>query len=681
MTSVPEPQLLTHLKLKGDLFQVADHNAFLIMPENTTSTKDVPWVWYAPTLPKHPDKELWIFEQLLAKGIAIAGVDVGESYGSPAGRNVYSALYEELVVKHGLSKKPSLLARSRGGLMLYNWAAENPDSVACIAGIYPVCNLVSYPGLNKACSAYDMTEAELVHVLPDHNPIDRLAPLAKAGVPIFHVHGDSDGVVPIEKNSGELAKRYKALGGTMTLEVVKGGGHDLSPSWFHNQALVDFILEHSGVGSDNAHTAEDLNGAQGKIFHVNEQDKSFELLKETVLDPKTNEGKSRHTVYWTDQTRFIRVVRQNSFEGIAKPVTGCFRKLDDANAKMAAEGKPFVVMSVTLLADSENASDWEKDDNFLVGRFIADPASDKHRGGTVELNGKQVAVRLRGPQAVVEVQTVSSSEDISKGFWEAKIRGARQDGNFVVRSIEILPLVDPRTIDDPTLPRVLVIGDSISMNYHEAAKAALNGIANYYRVEGNAGPSDRGVACAELWLGDYTQKGLQWDLIQFNHGLHDLKQVYDEKTDSYGEHNIPLDDYKKYLEQEIAILKKTGAKLMWCSTTPVPNKGRVWGTPPMGRRKDEDLIMYTESIETMSATILLTGFPRSRDWAAKWIWHQHAPARNAWVLFRREFDLDTPEGARLFISADTRYRVRLFPPAAQTTLLSRCPGAAGCRAT
>ena len=53
----------------------------------------------------------------------------------------------------------------------------------------------------------------------------------------------------------------------------------------------------------------------------------------------------------------------------------------------------------------------------------------------------------------------------------------------------------------------------------------------------------------------------------------------------------------------------------------------------------------------------LTNFATPRDWAGRWIWHSQAGARNAWVLFRSEFEVNTPDGARLFISADTRYRV------------------------
>ena len=164
-------------------FDVDGHAAFVIMPKSVDEKKPVPWVWYAPTFPHLPEvREHWMFERFLAAGIAIAGVDVGESYGSPKGRAAYSALYKELVTNRNFAPRPVLLARSRGGLMLYNWAAENPDSVAGVAGIYPVCDLRSYPGLDKACGAYGLTRADLEEQLDRHNPVARLAPLAKAGV-------------------------------------------------------------------------------------------------------------------------------------------------------------------------------------------------------------------------------------------------------------------------------------------------------------------------------------------------------------------------------------------------------------------------------------------------------------------------------------------------------------------
>lgn len=224
-------------------FKVDGHPAFVIMPARVDEKSPVPWVWYAPTFPNLPEaREDGMFKKFLAAGIAVAGVDVDESYGSPKGREAYSALYKELVGTRDFAKKPVLLARSRGGLMLYNWAAENPDRVAGIAGIYPVCDLRSYPGLDKACGAYGLTRAELEAQLDRHNPVARLGPLAKAGVPVFHIHGDADAVVPLQENSQEVARRYAELGGKMDLKVARGQGHNLWEGFFRCQELVDFVL-------------------------------------------------------------------------------------------------------------------------------------------------------------------------------------------------------------------------------------------------------------------------------------------------------------------------------------------------------------------------------------------------------------------------------------------------------
>lgn len=234
------------LPVAGELFALQGHAAFLIMPEHASGNGKTAWVWYAPTLPGLPGKEeTWMFRKFLDAGMAIAGIDVGESYGSPRGRALFSAFHKELVEKRGLSSTPCLLARSRGGLMLYNWAVEHPSSVACIAGIYPVCNLCSYPGLDKACGAYAMTAAQLAETLAEHNPIERLQPLAAARVPVYHIHGDCDTVVPIEKNSGELAQRYKQLGGEITLQVINGQGHNMWAGWFECKELVDFVIAHA----------------------------------------------------------------------------------------------------------------------------------------------------------------------------------------------------------------------------------------------------------------------------------------------------------------------------------------------------------------------------------------------------------------------------------------------------
>src|SRR5262249_16729624 len=134
----PEKQL----PLPGETFLVDGCPAFVIPPRNAPAKGPTPWVWYAPTHPGLPgDSEKWMFDRFTAAGIAVAGIDVGESFGSPRGRAQFTALYRELVDKRKMSPKPILLARSRGGLMLYCWACENADKVGGIAGIYPVCSI------------------------------------------------------------------------------------------------------------------------------------------------------------------------------------------------------------------------------------------------------------------------------------------------------------------------------------------------------------------------------------------------------------------------------------------------------------------------------------------------------------------------------------------------------------
>ena len=231
----------------GEVFLVDGHTAFLIPAKANAAGKSKPWVWYAPTLPGLPGKEeQWMFDQLLDAGIAIVGIDVGESYGSPAGRKLFTAFHAEMAGARGYSAKPVLLGRSRGGLMTLSWAAENPDKVAGFAGIYPVCNVASYPGVAKAAGAYEMTPDELTARLAEHNPIDRLAPLARAGVPLFAIHGDVDTVVPLEANSGLVKEHYTALGGSMQLIIPPGQGHNMWTGFFQCHELVSFVMAQAG---------------------------------------------------------------------------------------------------------------------------------------------------------------------------------------------------------------------------------------------------------------------------------------------------------------------------------------------------------------------------------------------------------------------------------------------------
>jgi len=224
--------------------QIGDVQGFVILPIAPAADGSKPWVWYAPSYWQgYPNERLnWLFTRLLQRGFAVCGTSVGDSFGSPQSRKIYSRFYEHVVQEYGLSPRVSLLPQSRGGLMWFNWAVENPEKVACIGGIYPVCDLTSYPGLGATAAAYGMTEAELGAQLAQHNPIDRLAPLAQAKVPILHLHGDRDEVVPLERNSGLLIQRYRALGGPGEVAVIRGKGHAEIPEFFESEKLLEFFL-------------------------------------------------------------------------------------------------------------------------------------------------------------------------------------------------------------------------------------------------------------------------------------------------------------------------------------------------------------------------------------------------------------------------------------------------------
>jgi pimeloyl-ACP methyl ester carboxylesterase len=226
--------------------KIGDIEGFVVKPTVPAADGSKPWLWYAPTLGKYPGARMdWLFSRLLKQGYYICGTSVGDSFGSPESRATYSKFYQHVVKEYGLSTKVSLLPQSRGGLMWYNWAVENPEKVACIGGIYPVCDFTSYPGLDTTAKTYGMTQEDLAKNIKEHNPIERLAPLAAAKVPVLHLHGDDDKVVPLDKNSGELIKRYQALGGPGELLLIPGKGHAEIAEFFESEKLLEFFLKHA----------------------------------------------------------------------------------------------------------------------------------------------------------------------------------------------------------------------------------------------------------------------------------------------------------------------------------------------------------------------------------------------------------------------------------------------------
>ena len=131
----------------------------------------------------------------------------------------------------------------------------------------------------------------------------------------------------------------------------------------------------------------------------------------------------------------------------------------------------------------------------------------------------------------------------------------------------------------PGLPRVLLIGDSISIGYTLPPRALLKGKVNLHRIPTNGGPTIKGLALIDTWLGKK-----KWDVIHFNWGLHDLKYMGPNGENLFpkekgGKVQVPIQEYEKNLERLVVRMKKTNAKLIWRNTTPVPpgSKGRYVG--------------------------------------------------------------------------------------------------------
>ena len=227
-------------------FDVGGKSVLVVAPKEAAPGR--PWAWHGEFFGHKPNPDLG----LLGKGFHVVYLSVPDMLGSPGAVQFWDTLFRELTQAYDFSKKPALVGLSRGGLYVYNWAAANPENVACIYGDAPVCDFKSWPGgygagkrsdrdWNLVLQRYgfkDESEAKSYA----KNPVDNLKLLAAAKVPLLHVYGDADEVVPWEENTGLLAKRYKELGGSITLIAkpgVKHHPHGLDDS----TPIVDFIWE------------------------------------------------------------------------------------------------------------------------------------------------------------------------------------------------------------------------------------------------------------------------------------------------------------------------------------------------------------------------------------------------------------------------------------------------------
>lgn len=229
----------------AETFEINGHKAVVYAAPKPAEGR--PWLWYAPTLKGGVSlfSRKFYFEPLMKAGISVVGFDLGEVRGSPASTAKFTLFYDEMV-KRGYSPKPILLGQSRGGMMTLAWAFRHPDKVKAWVGIYPVCNLASWPlknSLKETLADFAMTELELTAKLTEFNPIDNLQGLLANKVPMFAVHGDTDVVVPYDLNTKLLKERYEAGGGQISVKIIPGEGHKVGPSFFECQELLDFVLK------------------------------------------------------------------------------------------------------------------------------------------------------------------------------------------------------------------------------------------------------------------------------------------------------------------------------------------------------------------------------------------------------------------------------------------------------
>lgn|GEM_PF-676951 len=255
-----------------------DHRPVLVVaPKQAAEGR--PWVWHGEFFGHKPAPDI----ELLKRGFHIVYMSVPDMLGAPKAVEHWNQCYAELTQKHGFAKKVALVGLSRGGLYCFNWATANPDKVACIYADAAVCDFKSWPGgkgkgkgsprdwklvLEQYGFASDQEALDY-----NGNPVDSLEPLAKAKVPLLHVYGDADDVVPWDENTGVVADRYKALGGSITLIAKPGVNHH--PHGLEDSTpIVEFIATHSlaciaeeqkqpvtlRILSYNIHHAEGIDG-------------------------------------------------------------------------------------------------------------------------------------------------------------------------------------------------------------------------------------------------------------------------------------------------------------------------------------------------------------------------------------------------------------------------------------
>ncbi len=227
-------------------FEFEGRKAHIVFPNNKIDGS--PWVWRA----RFPGWHIEMDSILLSEGFHVAFINTDNMYGSPRAVSIWNNYYQFLLENYSLNEKVALEGVSRGGLFVYNWAKQNPEKVNCIYAEAPVCDFKSWPGgfgdgkgskadwenLKNEYEFKSDKEAKACNNQPMHN----LEKLADAKVPVLHMVGLNDRVVPFAENSSLLINQYIKLGGIATVVPCTKGKQDL---WGHH-----FPIETPRLGAD-----------------------------------------------------------------------------------------------------------------------------------------------------------------------------------------------------------------------------------------------------------------------------------------------------------------------------------------------------------------------------------------------------------------------------------------------
>ena len=229
-------------------FEFKGRKGIIVQPQQAADQK--PWIWRARFFGHEPQLDL----ALLNRGFHLAYIDTVDLFGSPSAVGIWNSYYHFLVGEKGLHAKPILEGMSRGGLMIYNWAVQNPTRVSGIYADAPVLDFRSWPGggrrfshpgqqeaWTKLLNAYGF-ESDQQALEYRGNPVDQIRPLIDQEVPLFHVCGEADQVVAYSDNTGRFKHRYQQLGGRWFQEIVKPQGGHHPHSLPDPGPLVEFVL-------------------------------------------------------------------------------------------------------------------------------------------------------------------------------------------------------------------------------------------------------------------------------------------------------------------------------------------------------------------------------------------------------------------------------------------------------